>query len=334
MYVNWILSKYRNGGAAMKLAICDFDERYVNSLFTYLYGKCDSNNFSSFTSVEDFEASLLNNEYNYIIMGDEFYEVLKASREDTGIKDTRSGKIIILSSSIDNLQNEESYQVVYKYGPMDGLYKMINHTKRKARESKSYAVYSPTHHELTEMYGLSMCQMLLESSNVLLVDMSSCPVIRSMIRDGPRSGIVDVIYKLENNRTWEIKDLIEEYSGIDVLPMSLSPTDVASICKSQWKKLIEYIDSLKYETYVFIIEDISQGFKEIVEYVDNVILINRKGDYYKVKQDEMEKFIKNMGTKVTSVELQMSANNLNEGCYRLEELLSGNLGRYVRNQKY
>ena len=48
----------------------------------------------------------------------------------------------------------------------------------------------------------------------------------------------------------------------------------------------------------------------------------------------MRDFIKTLGVKTTSIELLMSANNLSEGCYQLEELLTGNLGRYVRSQNY
>lgn len=335
MYALWILSKYRNGGVILKVAICDFDERYISSLLTYLYGKCSGVTFSSFTTVEDYMASLLNNEYNYNIMGDEFYEVLKVSKEDNlSIESSNVGKIIILSATIDNLQGEETYQTIYKFGPMDGLYRMMDTSKSRAKTGKSFAVYSPTHHELTEMYGLSMCKLLLENESVLLIDTVNIPVIRRLIRDGPRHGIIDVIYKLENNKNYEIKDLIEDYKGIDVLPMSLCPTDIASISKKQWKSLIEYVDSLNYGAYVFIIEDINQGFREIIDYVDNCILINRKGDYYREGQEEMREYINKIAHKTTSIELKMSANNLNEGCYKIEELLTGNLYQYVRSQNY
>jgi len=318
----------------LKVAICDFDERYVNSLLTYLYGKCDNLAFSSFTSVEDYMASLLNNEYNYNIMGDEFYEVYKASREETGETMVDVDKLIILSQTIDNMQNDDAYQTIYKFGPMDGLYRMMDYSRSKPSNSKSFAIYSPAHHELTEMYGLSMCKMLEENERVLLVDTVNIPVIRRLIRDGPRNGIIDVIYKLENNRNWEIKELIEDYNGIDVLPMALCPTDIASISKKQWKSLIEYIDSLKYGAYVFIMEDINQGFREIVDYVDNCILINRKGDYYREEQEEMREFINKIAHNTTSVELKMSANNLSDGCYKIEELLTGNLYKYVKSQNY
>lgn len=319
----------------MKVAICDFDERYVNSLLTYLYGKSDNIIFSSFTTVEEYMSSILNNEYKYNIMGDEFYEVYKIRREEAGVNESIDvEKLIILSQSIDNMQNEEAYQTIYKYGPMDGLYKMMDHARSRPSNSKSFAIYSPAHHELTEMYGLSMCKMLEESENVLLIDTINIPVLRRLIRDGPHNGIIDVIYKLENSRNWEIKDLIEDYQGIDVLPMALCPTDIASISKKQWKSLIDYIDSLKYSAYVFIIEDINQGFREIIEYVDNCILINRKGDYYKNSQEEMKEFVNEIANSITSVELKMSANNLNDGCYKIEELLTGNLYKYVRSQNY
>ena len=324
----------------MKIALCDFDDRYLNSLLTYLYGKCGRESFSTFTTTEDFEAAVSNNKYDYIIMGDEFYDRLKECGDgeasgEIAKADLTAGGLIILSSTIDNLRSDdESVLTIYKYGPMDGLYRMMTHKNVQTSDSRKYAVYSPTHHELTEMYGLSMCQMLSESRKVLLIDTMYCPVVRRLIRDGPRGGLVDAIYKLENGKSEEIRDLIEEYSGIDVFPMGLSITDVASLNKNQWQMLIDYADSLNYETYLFIVEDINQGFKAIMEYADSCILINKKGDYYRDVQDSVRDYIKGVGTAATSVELLMSANNLTEGCYQLEELLTGNLGRYVRAQKY
>ncbi|MCR4612059.1 MAG: hypothetical protein K5644_09200 [Lachnospiraceae bacterium] len=316
----------------MRIALCDFDDKYLNSLLSYLYGKCESKNFASFTTIEDYEAASNNNQYEYTIMADDFYEKLKVLKKDSLCKE--SGKLIILSATIDNLQSEDAYSVIYKYGPMDGLYRMMEYKSYKASDSRKYAVYSPSHHELTEMYGLSMCQMFRESKKVLLIDTMHCPIVKKLIRDGPRGGLIDVIYKLENDKSCEIENMIEEYSEIDVLPLALNPMDVASIKKEQWRMLIDYVDSLKYEVYVFLIEDINQGFKEIMNYVDNCILINKRGDYYKETQDYMKEYIRGIGTSTTSIELLMSANNLSEGCYQLEELLTGNLGRYVRSQNY
>ena len=313
----------------MKVALCDFDEKYLDSLLTYLYGKCANNSFYTFTTIEDFEESI-SSRYDYCVIGDDFYKELSSRKE---VNRNNLGKLVILSSSIDNLSNEEGC-FVYKYGPMDGLYKMLSGVIRRKSSAKSYAIYSPSHHELTEMYGLSMSQMLSEEMKVLLIDTMHIPIIRRLIRDGPRGSIVDVIYKLENNKSGEIKDLIDEYNDVDILPYALTPTDVISISRSQWKMLIGYIESLGYDAYVFVLDDINQGFKEIIEFVDNCVLINKRGDYYKMQQEDMRDYIKTLGTKITTVELLMTANNLSEGCYQLEELLTGNLGRYVRSQNY
>ena len=316
----------------MKIALCDFDEKYLSSLLTYLYGKCTGNSFFTFTTLEDYEESLIEGSYEYVVMGDTFHEALKHKEEIEECVPADS-KLIILSSSIDKLSSDEGHEV-YKFGPMDGLCRMMSQDSKKVSQAKSFAIYSPAHHELTEMYGLSMSQMLSENMKVLLVDAMHCPVIRRLIRDGPTGSIVDVIYKLENGKVDEIRDLIEEFGGVDILPFALTPTDVISISKSQWSSLIDYIMSLGYEAYVFVIDDINQGFREIMEMVDSCVLINRRGDYYKMQQEDMRDYIRSLGTKITTVELLMSANNLNEGCYQLEELLTGNLGRYVRSQHY
>ena len=319
----------------MKVAVCDYDEKYLSSLLSYLTCKCVNDDFSSFTKVEELISANQNKQFAYTVISEEFYdELTDAIGVNNELMLKSMGKIIYLSASIDNLIRQDNSQVVYKYGPMDGLYRILTHRNTKASTSRKYAVYSPTHHELTEMYGLSMCQMLSENKKVLLIDTMHCPIVRRLIRSEPRGGIIDVIYKLENEKKEEIVDLIEEYDRVDVFPLSLNPTDMASVTRDEWGKLIDYIDALDYETYVFVVDDINQGFRQIIEYVDNCVLINKKGDYYKNTQEHMKEFICNAGTVTTPVELLMTANNLNEGCYQLEELLSGNLGRYVRAQKY
>lgn len=311
----------------VKVAICDYDEKYLESLLSYLYGKCESNSFSTFTNVIDYIASYDNNSYDYTIISDNFYEAV--CKEGVSLD---KGKQIILSTSLDDSKIDSGIAVIYKYGPMDSLLRMMTADKRYKSDGLKYAVYSPTHHELSEMYGLSMCQMLAESKKVLLIDTMHCPIVKKLIRDGPVNSLIDVIYKLENNKSDEISSLIQAYGDIDILPLSNGPLDVASISKEQWHKLINYIDSLHVEVCVFLIEDLNSGFKEIMSYVDRCILINKRGDYYKDTINSMRDYISGLGTKTIPVELTMSASNLTEGYYQLEELLTGNLGRFVRSQ--
>ena len=312
----------------MRIALCDFDERFISGLLSYLYGKCKRESFNSFTNIEDYKEALKVKSFDYTIMSDGFYSKTESAEV------SKSGKMVVLSSSVEKLSDTETYKVIYKYGPMDGLCRMIENKDKKYSTSSKYAVFSPTHHELTEMYALSMCQMLSDNEKVLLIDTMHCPIVSKLIRDGPVASIIDVIYKLENDKADDIRELFYEYDNIDILPYAKSLTDISSITGNQWQKLLDYIDSLNYTAYVFALEDVSQGFRDIMEYIDTCVLINRKGDYYRERQDSMREFIRGLGVKTRNIELLMSANNLTEGCYQLEELLTGNLGKYVRSQHY
>ena len=106
MYANWLYHKYWNGGVNVKIALCDFDEKYVDSLLTYLYGKCSGNNYATYTTVADFEESLINVRYDYSIIGDKFYEELSDVDNRVNL-----GKLVVLTSTIDNLSNEDGCYV-------------------------------------------------------------------------------------------------------------------------------------------------------------------------------------------------------------------------------
>ncbi len=320
----------------MKVAICDFDESYVENLFTYLLGKCNAD-FARYTTVEDYEAIEIRSEYDYTIMSDDFLDTIKALEEHPGIL-LSVKNLIVLSARIDCFDIKEASQIVYKYGPMDGLVNLIGSTRSytktrdKSSSTKKWALYSPCHHELTEAYGISLCQMLSENASVLLVDMMRKPLLNELISEG--ESLVDFVYNLENDNQVSPDYIIKKYQGVEIFPFAFNPLDLSEITGEQWRKILEYINELSYENVVFIFDDLNQGFKEIMSQVDECLFINKKGDYYKYLQQGMKDTVERICNKVSSVELMMSAKNLNEGCYQIEELLTGNLGKYVRAQGY
>lgn len=324
----------------MKVAICDFDKKYVENLFTYLLGKCNGIDFFTFTTVEDYEVRIMNEkDFSYVIISDEFYELKEAYEKENCVNNCLNTRYIVLNTTLEKFEYEGSYQTIYKFGPMDGLWRLINNNLNNTREEsysnlhrKSTAIFSPMHHELTEAYAFCYAQNLSENGRVLMVNMMTRPLFKKVGDDEEVGSIVDFVFDLEARSNKDIEVELSNYKGIDLFPVAYNPLDIMTITKEEWEHVISYIDSMNYDRVVFLIDDINQGFKEIMSYVDECLVINKRGDFFKCVQQELTEVVRNLCNKVTVIELLMSAKNLTEGCYQIEELLSGNLGKYVRSQ--
>lgn len=68
-----------------------------------------------------------------------------------------------------------------------------------------------------------------------------------------------------------------------------------------------------------------------MNYIKRMILLSRPGDFYKKSSRKIEAYLSSINGEidVQRLELPMSASNLTDGSYRIEQLLSGNLGRFV-----
>jgi hypothetical protein len=77
-----------------------------------------------------------------------------------------------------------------------------------------------------------------------------------------------------------------------------------------------------------------QGFEEIVGGMSELILLGRPEDYYRKSQSKCMMYLKNIDDppKIQEVLLPMSASNLVDGTYEFGQLLEGNLGNFVKRE--
>ena len=87
-----------------------------------------------------------------------------------------------------------------------------------------------------------------------------------------------------------------------------------------------------YDTVVLLFGRTIRGFQEIISGCQELIVLGKPGDYYRMSQGKFVEYAENhyTGVQVHEVLLPMSAGNLVDGTYAVEELIQGNLGMFVR----
>ena len=122
--------------------------------------------------------------------------------------------------------------------------------------------------------------------------------------------------------------------GIDyILPFS-DPEEMGKILPEQWQRLFAAALGAGYDTVVVLFGRVCQGFLELGGLCQEFLVLSKLGDYY---QKSLHSFMAQArgligGRSLQLMQLPMSAAGLTEGTYRLEELIQGNLGLYVRRQ--
>ena len=87
-----------------------------------------------------------------------------------------------------------------------------------------------------------------------------------------------------------------------------------------------------YETIVILFGRTINGFSSIIERLEKLYVLGKPGDYFRRGQDMFFDYLERINSSVDSLNviLQMSAANLADGSYQIEELLQGNLGVFVK----
>ena len=116
------------------------------------------------------------------------------------------------------------------------------------------------------------------------------------------------------------------------MPPARNPTEISRVSSHQWKHFMDEIARSDFQIVVLLFDNIHTGFEEMVSRSEELVLINRPGDYYRKFERNILKFLKLSGlpTDIREIALPMSAVNLNDGSYQMEELYQGNLGNFIR----
>ena len=322
------------------IVVCDEDEAYVEAFTAYLVGQLKDITICSFTEKEAF----LQDERTYAlgILSREFLEVAEFA-----CKDNISEKMYLCDET--PAPEYEHLPMVYKYQSMDIVVEMLQRRRRKQKQrqifggggnraGKMIGIFSPISHELQLPFSLSVCQICQEQGSVLFLDLEEFSILPEFMGIGEEreqaGTLLDMLYLLESEETVDFHHYTRQYMGVDYLLPFANPEEMSGIHMEQWRRLFQAAASSGYDTVVVLFGRVLQGFWELSSLCQEFIVLNKPGDYYQKSQRNFMQYATGYldGKLLQPVQLSMSAGNLADGTYRMDELIQGNLGVYVRRQ--
>lgn len=339
LYSYWIWISTIIGGDKLKqtsVVLCDSDGEYLQAFASYLAGHVPWLEIVSYSCQEEF----LQDERTYEIgiLTAEFLQVLEFSGKD-------SIKRKLYLSDDDLLEEYRHLPMVYKYQSMEVVVEMLKKLRSGADAGRCFAslgnsllygIYSPICHELQLPFALSLCRILAERGSVLFLDIEELSVLSRLIERAWDRDLLDILYVSEGSegREPELSAYIRQFMGIDYLPPFGSPEDINEVTREQWQRFFERLNGLSYTYIVILFGRTMPGFREMAASCQELLVLNKPGDFYQKSQSSFLEYAGRAGLdgSISCVQLPMSAGNLSDGRYLLEELLQGNLGIYVRRQ--
>ncbi len=315
------------------IAVCDGDKEYIQAFATYLMEHVPDILISSYTSEDAFVHS--DQKFDVGIMSRDFLSVLEFCGKEI-VKE----KLYLCDENI--AEEFEHLPMVYKYQSMEIVEEMIKRMmqrnptewwdKRDGAKTKVIGIYSPISHELSMPFGLSLCQMLRERGRVLFLDIEELSIMNTMTGRVCEKNLMDLLYLITQEKKPDAADFIHSFMGIDYISPFSNPEELNDIDEGAWNGLMQFVLSLGYDTVIILFGRTVQGFRQMVSLCEELVVLGKPGDYYGKSQSSFLEYAKKsyIDTQIDSVYLPMSATNLVDGTYAMEELIQGNLGMFVR----
>ena len=310
----------------LEIALCDIDDEYIMRFASYLMEKTDAG-IHIFTSTEGFFEDEGN--YDIAIMSEDFKEICDFKR-----KGMIRQKYFL---SEDEGDEEES---IYKYQSVDKIlekvhllrHENINVSINSSKKSKLIGVYSPISHELQLPFTLALNQAYTNLGRVLFLDLQEISILPEFTGSCERN-LMDLLYEINTDKdNIDFSCYVNSYMGFDYISPFYNPNEIGEIDEDTWFKLFDVINRLNYDRVVVLFGRVINGFSKILEDFEKLYLLSQPGDYFSKSQKQFLEYLDRyqLPLEIENVNLKMTAKNLSDGTYQLEELLQGNLGMFVK----
>ena len=145
---------------------------------------------------------------------------------------------------------------------------------------------------------------------------------------------MDYLYLLENDQVEDeaLLGCFSYYQGVSYLPPIRYFQELVSIDGKRWRRFFASIARLGFGQVVVLFDGSLRGMDALFDYLKELVLLGREGDFYHKYDRQIRSFIKERDRPmmVRETTLPLSGSNLADGTYRFEQLLSGNLSQYAR----
>lgn len=316
----------------LEIALCDLDSNYVLKFANHLMMKANVG-VHIFTTPEGFFSD--ETDFDVAIMTEEFEEI-------SGFRPKGMiGHKYFLTEDSANVTDG----FIYKFQAVDKILDEITELKEVTKsgiskknsneKSKLIGVYSPVNHELQLPFSMALGQAYRTGGKVLFVDLEEISIMPNLIGRNCERNLMDLLYLLNTNAE-DMEDSLSEYvrsfMGFDYIEPFWNPNEISEIDEDTWDRFFEMLVKTDYDVVVVLFGRAINGFARYIERLNRLFVLGRPGDYFKKGQENFLDYLDRIKANISveNVILPMSAGNLSDGTYQLEELLQGNLGVFVR----
>ena len=316
----------------LEIALCDLDSNYVLKFANHLMMKANVG-VHIFTTPEGFFSD--ETDFDVAVMTEEFEEI-------SGFRPKGMiGHKYFLTEDSANVTED----FIYKFQAVDKILDEITELrevtkssisiKNSNEKSKLIGVYSPVNHELQLPFSMALGQAYRTGGKVLFVDLEEISIMPNLIGRNCERNLMDLLYLLNTN-TEDMENSLSEYvrsfMGFDYIEPFWNPNEISEIDEDTWDRFFEMLGKTDYDVVVVLFGRAINGFARYIERLNRLFVLGRPGDYFKKGQENFLDYLDRIQANISveNVILPMSAGNLSDGTYQLEELLQGNLGVFVR----
>ena len=315
---------------SLQIALCDSNEDYILKFASYLMDQTDAS-IHVFTTPEGFFSD--EGCYDVTIMSEDFKEVSGFRQKGT------VGHKYFLSEN----QEDISESNIYKYQAVNNILEKITELRFKKNlgvsispsntKSKIIGVYSPICHELQLPFSMALGQGYRTDGRVLFLDLEEISIMPDFLGKSCEKNLMDLLYEIDTNTSeLNLSEYVKSFMGFDYIEPFFNPNEISEIDEKTWRKLFSLIDNAGYDVVVILFGRTINGFAEFLDQLDRLFVLTKAGDYFRKSQRFFMDYMDRLGINVDTrdVILPMSAGNLSDNTYQIEELLQGNLGMFVK----
>ncbi len=314
----------------LEIALCDSCQDYILKVASFLLNQMEVG-VHVFTTPESFYVD--ENDYDVTILTQEFEEISEFKSKG------RVGHKYYLTEE----QIEEREDSIYKYQSVkdiiDGITELKEkknlgaNTRKSIGNSKIIGVYSPIAHELQLPFSMALGQAYGTEGKVLFLDIEEISVLPNLVGRNCEKNLLDLLYELDTAQSsFNLKEYVRSFMGFDYVQPFANPNEISEIEQSTWERFFEMLSKADYDVIVVLFGRTINGFNSYIRNMDKLFVLGKPGDYFRKTQENFLDYMDRIGSvlELENVILPMSAGNLSDGTYHIEELLHGNLGIFVK----
>ncbi len=264
-----------------RLAICDNDERYRQSMQNYLMKRLTEFEILTFASL--YEATEYSKKQAFAIL------LISESSYEKDLSDMQALQVFILKE--DGKAGVTEYPYLEKYQSMEAMiHELLNEyaqhslmdapVYRCARAARVHTFYSPVAPREQTKAAFALGQVLSEKNHkVLYLNLQAFVWCRELFIEkfDARADITDLLYmagRQEPNFSYRVQGMRQRLGGVDYFAPAEDWMDLLPVTQTEWQTLLKRLQEMgEYTDIILDLSEICQGLYDFLQNSDCIYSI-------------------------------------------------------------